>query len=146
MSADAGGQIVTESCSTTDIGGWWRTVHPQLENRYMVTAYRGFESQSLRRNPERKSILELFWQHTKRGQRLVLSSGDGQEEEVGGVRETRRGFDAFAKTFGYDPGRAEKGILSMDEAKTFVESFRPWELFVGPEGLTVEAEVRPQAS
>jgi len=90
--------------------------------------------------------LELFWQHTRRGQRLVLSSDDGQEQEVGGVRETRRGFDAFAKTFGYEPGRAEKGIPSMDEAKTFVESFRPWELFVGPEALTVEAEVRPQAS
>ena len=90
--------------------------------------------------------MELYWQHTRRGQRLVLIGGDGQEQEVGGVRETRRGFDAFAKTFGYEPGRAEKGIASMDEAKTFVESFRPWELFVGPEALTVEAEVRPQPS
>ncbi|MCL0029099.1 hypothetical protein M1N23_03015 [Dehalococcoidia bacterium] len=89
--------------------------------------------------------MELFWQHTRRGQRLVLRNGDGQEE-VGGVRETKRGFDAFAKTFGYEPGRAQKGISSMDEAKAFVESFRPWELFVGPEDLTVETEVRPQAS
>ena len=76
---------------------------------------------------------------------MVLSSGDGQEE-VGGVRETKWGFDAFAKTFGYDPGRAQKGISSMDEAKAFVESFSPWELFVDPEGLTVETEVRPQES
>ena len=88
--------------------------------------------------------MEIFWQHTKKGQRLILVIEEGQEEEVGGVRETRRGFDAFAKTFGYEPGRAEKGISSMDEAKTFVESFRPWELFVGPEQLTVEGEVRPQ--
>jgi hypothetical protein len=88
--------------------------------------------------------VELFWQHTRRGQRLVLSGEEGQEEEVGGVRETRRGFDAFAKTFGYEPGRAEKGIPSMDEAKTFVESFSPWELFTGPGPLTVEAEVRPR--
>jgi hypothetical protein len=89
--------------------------------------------------------LELYWQHTRRGQRLVLDSGDSQEEEVGGVRETRRGFDAFAKTFGYEPGRAEKGIASMDEAKTFVESFKPWELFIGLEQIAVETEVRPQA-
>ena len=117
-----------------------------LENRHTLTAYRGFESHPLRQEAERKPTLELYWQHTKKGQRLVLIGGDGQEQEVGGVRETRRGFDAFAKTFGYEPGRAEKGIASMDEAKTFVESFSPWELFVGPEALTVEAEVRPQPS
>ena len=90
--------------------------------------------------------MELYWEDTRRGQRLVLIGEGGQEEEVGGVRETRRGFDAFAKTFGYEPGRAEKGIASMDEAKAFVESFRPWELFVRSDGLTVEAEVRPQPS
>ena len=86
--------------------------------------------------------MELYWQATRKGQRLVLSSGDGQEEEVGGVRETKRGFDAFAKTFGYDPGRAEKGIPSMAEAKEFVESFSPWELFPGGQGITVDPEVR----
>ena len=117
-----------------------------LENRHTLNAYRRFESHPLRQEAERKSTLELYWQHTRRGQRLVLIAEDGQEEEVGGVRETRRGFDAFAKTFGYEPGRAEKGIPSMDEAKTFVESFRPWELFVGPEPLTVDAEVRTQPS
>ena len=117
-----------------------------LENRHTLTAYRGFESHPLRQEAERKPTLELYWQHTKKGQRLVLIGGDGQEQEVGGVRETRRGFDAFAKTFGYEPGRAEKGIASMDEAKTFVESFSPWELFVDPEALAVETEVRPQPS
>ena len=91
--------------------------------------------------------MKVFWREVRRGQRLVLGGEDGEhEEEIGGVRETKRGFDAFAKTFGYEPGRAEKGIASMDEAKTFVESFKPWELFVGPEALTVEAEVRPQPS
>ena len=88
--------------------------------------------------------MELYWQATRKGQRLVLSSGNGQEEEVGGVRETKRGFDAFAKTFGYDPGRAEKGIPSMAEAKEFVESFSPWELFQGGQGITVDPEVREQ--
>lgn len=76
---------------------------------------------------------------------MLASGGVDHEEEVGGVRETKRGFDAFAKTFGYEPGRAEKGIPSMDEAKEFVESHRPWELFEGGDGLTVDPEIRPAA-
>ena len=75
---------------------------------------------------------------------MILVDDNGNEEEIGGVRETRRGFDAFAKTFGYDPGRAQKGIASMEEAKTFVESFGPWELYIGPQNVTVEPEVRPE--
>ncbi len=91
--------------------------------------------------------MHLYWQQRRKGQRLILITDDGeQQEEVGGVRETKRGFDAFAKTFGYDPGRAEKGITTLDEAKTFVESFRPWELFVSDEDLKVDAEVRPEAT
>ena len=90
--------------------------------------------------------MEIFWQQTRKGQRLVLGFDDGQQEEIGGVRETKRGFDAFAKTFGYDPGRAQKGISSMEEAKAFVESFRPWGLYGGTEGLTVGPEVRPDTS
>ncbi len=88
--------------------------------------------------------MKVYWRYTKRGQRLVLGSDDGDlEEEIGGVRETKRGFDAFAKTFGYDPGRAQKGMASMDEAKGFVESFRPWELYEEGQGLSVDAEVMP---
>ena len=91
--------------------------------------------------------MELYWRQWKRGQRLILGTDDGDEqEEIGGVRETKRGFDAFAKTFGYDPGRAEKGIPTLEEAKAFVESFTPWDLFVSDEILTVEAEVRPEPS
>ena len=88
--------------------------------------------------------MELYWQARRKGQRLVLRFDDGREEEVGGVRETKQGFDAFAKTFGYEPGRAEKAIPSMAEAKKFVESFRPWELYQGEQGLTVASEVRDQ--
>jgi len=88
--------------------------------------------------------MQVFWRERKKGQRLILSMGDGGgEEEVGGVRETKRGFDAFAKTFGYEPGRAQQGMPSMEEAKRFVESFSPWELYDGGEGLSVEPEVRP---
>jgi hypothetical protein len=88
--------------------------------------------------------MEIFWRQMSNRQVLVLSPGDGTEEEtVGGVRETKRGFDAFAKTFGYDPGRAERGMASMDEAKQFVESFKPWELYEEGQGLAVGSEVMP---
>ena len=90
--------------------------------------------------------MNVYWQETRRGQRLVLTLDDGQQEELGGVRETKSGFDAFAKTFGYEPGRAEKGIPSMEVAKEFVESFRPWEMFGVTGELAVDPEVRPQAS
>ena len=86
----------------------------------------------------------VYWRERRKGQRLVLVQEEGGEEiEVGGVRETKRGFDAFAKTFGYDPGRAQKGMETLDEAKSFVESFRPWEMYQGTHGLSVESDVRP---
>ena len=88
--------------------------------------------------------MQVYWREVRKGQRLVLEMEDGVEQEVGGVRTTKRGFDAFAQTFGYDPGRAQKGIGSMEEAKAFVEQFRPWELH-GAMGVTVDEEVRPQA-
>ena len=85
-----------------------------------------------------------YWREVRRGQRLVLASEEGgEEEEIGGVRETKRGFDAFAKTFGYDPGRAQKGIATLEETKEFVESFRPWELYDGGYGASVDPVVRP---
>ena len=86
----------------------------------------------------------VYWREFRRGQRLVMVVAEGgDEEEVGGVRETKRGFDAFAKTFGYEPGRAMKGIDTLDEAKAFVESFSPWELYDGGAGLSVDPQVRP---
>ena len=89
--------------------------------------------------------MQTYWREARRGQRLVLTtSDDGEEEEIGGVRETKRGFDAFAKTFGYEPGRAQKGIASLEEAKAFVEGFKPWELYQDAQGVTVDPEVRPQ--
>ncbi len=88
----------------------------------------------------------VYWREVRRGQRLVIVEEDGgEEEEVGGVRATKRGFDAFAKTFGYEPGRAQKGIATLEEAKEFVEAFRPWELYDGGQGLLVDPVVRPPA-
>jgi hypothetical protein len=87
-----------------------------------------------------------YWREVRRGQRLVLAAEDGaEEEEIGGVRATKRGFDAFAKTFGYDPGRAQKGMATLEEAKEFVESFRPWELYDGGQGVSVDPVLRPLA-
>ena len=87
--------------------------------------------------------MDIFWRETRRGQRLVLVKNDeSYEEEIGGVRETKRGFDAFAKTFGYEPGRSIKGLDSLDQGREFVESFQPWDLYDLGRGLVVEPEVR----
>ena len=85
--------------------------------------------------------MQVYWRYVRRGQNLILSNEEGQEERIGGFRETRRGIDAYATTFGYDPGRSQKGFLSVEDAKAFVESFRPWELYAA-HGVTVEPEVR----
>ena len=85
--------------------------------------------------------MELFWREHRLGLQLILSR-DGGEEVVGTIRRTPRGYDAAAQTFGYDPGRAEKGMGSLEEARAFVESFRPWEQFVDPSDQAVEPGVR----
>lgn len=85
----------------------------------------------------------VYWRTVKNGQNLIFSAeDDGNEERVGGYRETKRGIDAYAATFGYEPGRSQKGFETIEDAKAFVESFRPWELY-GAEEVTVESEVRP---
>ena len=86
--------------------------------------------------------MRVYWQAVKVGLRLMLADGE-REERLGGVRKTSRGFDAFATTFGYDPDRARRDIASQDEAKAFVESFRPWELFVRDADVSVEPETAP---
>ena len=87
--------------------------------------------------------MKIYWQHKRKGQELVLDALDGQKAALGAVRETKRGFDAFATATGYDPGRATKGLSSMEEAKSFVESFEPWSIYEGgDEALPIEPEVR----
>lgn len=86
--------------------------------------------------------MKLYWQERRAGQRLILSTDDEGEIEVGAVRSTSRGFDALAKTNTYDPGRAQKGFSTIEEAKAFVEGFHPWDIFGGDLDLEVEPEVR----
>ena len=87
--------------------------------------------------------MKLFWKERRAGQRLILLSDDNEETEVGAVRRTPRGFDALANTNTYDPGRAQKGFSTIEEAKAFVEEFHPWDIFGGDMDMEVEAEVRP---
>ena len=87
--------------------------------------------------------MRVYWRTAKRGENLVISQHNGTtEERIGGYRETKKGIDAYAATFGYDPDRSQKGFDSVDDAKTFVESFRPWELY-GAHDIAVETEVLP---
>ncbi len=68
---------------------------------------------------------------------MVLDDNGG-EIAVGGVRMTKRGVEAIAKTQGYDPGRATKGLSSLEEGQAFVEQFEPWRDFFP--GATLELE------
>jgi hypothetical protein len=86
--------------------------------------------------------MKVYWRERKSGQSLILYSDGETEVEVGMVRRTPRGFDAVAKTNTYDPGRSQRGMASMEEAKAFVESFHPWDLFGGDRALQVDPEVR----
>ena len=53
--------------------------------------------------------MQLYWREHRTVVRLYLYIAD-EEVEVGGVRRTPRGYDALAKTIGYDPGRAQKTL------------------------------------
>lgn len=89
--------------------------------------------------------MKVYWKEHRSGQRLILDMGTGEEMEVGAVRRTPRGFDALAKTLGYDPGRAQKGIATMEDAKVFVESFHPWDLYAGTEDVQLDSAVYPMS-
>ena len=80
--------------------------------------------------------------NVRRKQNLILSEQEGQEEVFGGFRETKRGIDAYAQTFRYDPGCSQKDFATIEDAMDFVESFRQWELH-GVQDVTVEREAKP---
>ena len=61
--------------------------------------------------------MSVYWKDVNRGQNLVLSEQEGQEEIIGGYRDTKRGIDAYAQTFGYDPDRSRKGFATIEDAK-----------------------------
>jgi hypothetical protein len=75
--------------------------------------------------------MELYWKEMKKGLDLVVKDDEDDEHVVGGVRLTKKGIEAMARTQGYDPGRAIKGLPTIEEGKTFVEQFKPWIDFFG---------------
>ena len=96
--------------------------------------------------PERiVNAMSVYWKTMKRGQNLIIEDTSGLEEVVGGYRENKGGINAYARTMGYEPDRSRSGFDSVEDAKAFVESFTPWELF-GAQDATVEPEVRPIAN
>ena len=92
-----------------------------------------------------QASVRVYWQTAKQGLRLVLANGE-KEERIGGIRATKRGFDAFAVTFGYNPERAQRDIETLEEAKEFVASFTPWDLFISDRGISIEEDVQPLTS
>ena len=95
--------------------------------------------------PERiESAMSVYWKTMKRGQNLIIDDTSGLEEVIGGFRENKSGINAYARTMGYEPDRSRSDFASVEDAKAFVESFAPWDLF-GARDVTVETEVRPIA-
>ena len=84
--------------------------------------------------------MRMYWKEHPKGLDLALLNDQGEEVNLGGVRSLKRGIQAIAATRGYDPGRAVKGLGSLDEGKEFVLQFQPWREFVR-EDLVVEDEV-----
>ena len=87
--------------------------------------------------------MRLYWKQQKKVFDLIVENEDGDTFSVGGVRETKRGIEALAKTTGYDPGRAVKGIGSVEEGRTFVEQFEPWREFFPGSPLSIESDIVP---
>ena len=85
--------------------------------------------------------MKLYWKNKKNGLDLIVDDEQGNLFSVGGVRKTKRGIEALAKTTGYDPGRAIKGLNTLEEGKNFVEGFEPWREFFPSEKLEIDAEI-----
>ena len=84
--------------------------------------------------------MRMYWKEHPKGLDLALLLDTGEEVSLGGVRSMKRGIQAIAATRGYDPGRAVKGLGSLDEGKEFVLGFQPWREFV-PDDLVVEPDI-----
>ena len=85
--------------------------------------------------------MRLYWRQRKNGLDLCVEDDSGERFIVGGVRNTRRGIEALAKTTGYDPGRATKDLDSLDQGRQFVEQFEPWRDFFPGEPLELEPSI-----
>ena len=90
--------------------------------------------------------MKLFWRESKPGRHLILEQDSGELTRVGFIIRSRQGFDAVAQTKSYAPEQSKNDFGTMEEAQSFVESFRPWQEFNGAAALIVEPEVRPRST
>ena len=76
-------------------------------------------------------------------QKMTLEPGNGEEVEIGVFSQTPSGCDVFVKTLGSGPGRAQRGFPTSEDAKVFVESFQPRNLYVGNIDVEFDRAVYP---
>ena len=55
---------------------------------------------------------------------MILQTDEMEEVNIGGVRSMPSGIQAIAVTRGYDPGRAIKGLTSIEAGQEFVKPFK----------------------
>ena len=67
--------------------------------------------------------MRLYWRTRKKGLDLVVENDEKDIFIVGGVRETKRGIEALAKTTGYDPSRAVKDFHLLKREKFLLKTF-----------------------
>ncbi len=87
--------------------------------------------------------MKVFWRASKSGEHLMLELDNGDLTRVGFILRTPSTIDAVAQTRGYAPERSKNGFPTIEEARSFVESFSPWKEFGGGE-LLVEPGTRPR--
>ena len=75
--------------------------------------------------------MKVYWKNHPKGLNLILQTDEMEEVNLGGVRSMPSGIQAIAVTRGYDPGRAIKGLTTIEDGKSFVEQFKPWVDFFG---------------
>ena len=84
--------------------------------------------------------MKVYWKNHAKGLNLILHTDDMEEIILGGVRSMPSGIQAIAVTRGYDPGRAIKGLTSIEAGQDFVAPFEPWREFTN-EPLSIEPEI-----
>ena len=93
--------------------------------------------------PERiVNAMSVYWRNMRRGQNLIIDDTVGLGEVIGGYRENKSSIDAYARAMGYEPERSRKSFDTVEDARAFVKSFTPWDMF-GPRDVTVEPEAGP---
>ena len=84
--------------------------------------------------------MKVYWKNHPKGLNLILQTDEMEEVNLGGVRSMPSGIKAIAVTRGYDPGRAIKGLTSIEAGQEFVALFEPWREFTNVP-LSIEPDI-----